>query len=118
MGQKIIIQGKLPSYNKFYAGIHWAKRKKIADEWHERVFYECKAQKIKPINNPVFIEFDIKFSGAGDADNFCLKVLIDGLVKAKILRGDDYRFVRGYMVNLEKVKAWGKIILNLVELEV
>ena len=117
MTQKLIIHGKLPSYNLFYGGVHWSKRKALADEWHKMVFYECKNQKIKPIRNPVFLEFDIKFSGSGDADNFCLKVLIDGLVKAEILRGDDYRFVRSYMVNLEKVKDFERIIIRLIELE-
>jgi len=31
------IPGKPPSLNAFYSGMHWSKRKKTRDKWHEKV---------------------------------------------------------------------------------
>ena len=38
-----------PSLNKWYAGTHWKNRKRVADLWHDTVFYLCKEKGIQKI---------------------------------------------------------------------
>lgn len=76
-----------------YAGIHWTKRSKIAQEWHDLIFYECKIQKI-----PKFLDAYITITSISkkpfDADNICAKVIIDGLVTAGIIEDDTPKYLK------------------------
>lgn len=84
-----------------YAGMHWSKRSKIADEWHNLIFYECKIQKI-----PKFLDAYITITSISkkpvDADNICAKIIIDGLVTAGILEDDTPKYLKAVTTISEK----------------
>ena len=103
------------SLNAFYSATHWIKRKKIADAYHEAVWFAVKKSRVKPVEKyPVFILYHFTFKGKLlDASNCPVKLLEDGLVKAGILKNDSPKFVRGFSV-LGVVK--GKE--NLVDIEI
>ena len=88
------------SLNVFYSQRHWAIRKKIADSFHEAVFYSVKEQRAKPVKNyPVFINYTFYMTGRLlDATNTPTKLVEDGLVKAGILQNDSPKYVKGYAV--------------------
>ena len=81
--------------NKVYAGVHWSKRKKQAEEIHELVFYSMKEQKIpkKLYKKPVSIT--IYWDTRLDLDNtaYMRKMIIDGL-KDYLIKDDDRRYVK------------------------
>jgi hypothetical protein len=88
----------LPSWNKFYAGKHWAVRKKLADEWHMLVSLHAKAKEDgdKMATEPVDIEITCHFANKVkllDADNICSKIAIDGL-KGIFIQEDDPDYVK------------------------
>ena len=98
--EKIIIPNEtLPSWNKFYAGMHWGKRKEIADYWHKLVWAYVKEQKIPKMKyngRSVTIHTTCYFSSkkkALDADNICDKLSNDGL-KGIVLEDDDWKHVK------------------------
>lgn len=82
-----------PSWNKFYAGMHWAERKRIADEAHSliRCYLPFGWQ---PITVPVAIRYDAYQIRPQDADNIASKLYTDGLVRVGVLADDDWRHVR------------------------
>ncbi len=82
-----------PSTNLWYSGTHWDTRKKIADFWHELVWVWAKKYHLSTMTVPVALDFTLHFGPkrrAFDASNCSatVKLVEDGLVKAKILRGD------------------------------
>jgi len=81
--------------NKVYAGVHWSKRKKQAEEIHELVYYSMKEQKIpkKLYKKPVSIT--IYWDTRLDLDNtaYMRKMIIDGL-KGYLIKDDDRRYVK------------------------
>ena len=84
-----------------YAGIHWAKRKKLADDIHKFVCHTVRQQCWEiVIPNPVKITFHIylKDKRKRDVDNFAVKFIIDGLVKSGILLGDDIDHIYGIKI--------------------
>ena len=91
-----------PSYNMFYAGIHWSKRKQMANEWHNLVAYSFleKYKGFKPIKSRnIKVDFVINKKGKlVDIDNFAVKLIIDGL-KGILYEDDDqiieYKVTRG-----------------------
>ena len=93
MQATLILQKKALSWNKLYAGMHWSQRSKLADEWHELVFYECKIQKI-PKFLDIYVRIISTLKKPLDADNICAKIIIDGLVLAGIIKDDTPRYVK------------------------
>lgn len=81
------------SGNSIYGGIHWLKRKKIAHDWHLVVINQIKIFNIKPIRCKVEIEF--LWNNRFDLDNnfFMRKMIIDGIVKAGILKSDTKKHI-------------------------
>ncbi len=90
MKKSYSINGRnLPSWNQFYSGMHWAERKRIADEWHW-IVREAVGSPDKAFDKPVCITItQASFRAAQDPDNICDNLLIDGLVWSGALRGDD-----------------------------
>jgi len=82
-----------PSWNRFYAGMHWAERKQLADDAHAliRCYLPLGWQ---PITVPVAIRYDAYQVRPQDADNIASKLYTDGLVCAGVLAGDDWRRIR------------------------
>lgn len=83
------------SLNRLYSGIHWATRKKQADEMHELVSLILKAQKIdKIIDEP--IELELYFNSRLDCSNHgYLTKMIEDALKGTIIKDDTKKFVRG-----------------------
>ncbi len=91
-----------PSLNQWYAGNHWSKRKKVADEWHKAVKYLCMQYQIESFTKPVIITTQtlLPTKRARDVSN-CFaanKLAEDGLVKAGILKNDTPEYVVRHIV--------------------
>lgn len=89
-----------PSTNKVWAGIHWAKRKKIADEGH----FACLVVKgLKLPWGKVNLEFipHIPKGRLYDSSNYSVsaKVIEDGLVECGVLKGDSVKHVAGVLLS-------------------
>lgn len=114
---KIIIENfKCPSWNLFYSGTHWSKRKKLVDEIHQIVYYLSKKNKLKPFKNKVAINFEIYYRQARlhDPDNACIKPFIDGLVMSGILKDDNYHCIDEISIRIKQGKE-NKIIIKIYE---
>lgn len=98
-----------PSWNRFYAGMHWAERKRIADEAHAliRCYLPFDWQ---PITVPVSIRYDAYQVRPLDADNIPAKVYTDGLVAAGVLLSDDWRHVRAVTTATHKASENSLVI--------
>lgn len=91
---KIIIPDhRPPSWNKLYAGVHWTKRKAIADEAHKLVRAALPPD-TEPFAVPVDITVTAYFKNRPlDASNVCAKIYEDGLIGFAIV-DDGPRYVR------------------------
>jgi Holliday junction resolvase RusA-like endonuclease len=104
------------SANLFYSGVHWSKRKKVADYWHELVYLSCLEQKIKPVKSyPITINYACLVKNKRrDIDNIMatIKLINDGLKYAGIIKDDSISYVNE--INI-KVIAGNKdnIILSI-----
>jgi len=95
----MILNYKIPkefkvSTNAIYAGIHWRKRKKIADYYHYISVEDCMS--LKTIIKPVILRFEFYFKSRYlDASNcsFMWKMLEDWLVKNWLLKDDTNKYV-------------------------
>lgn len=87
------------SLNKFYAGMHWTKRKKIADYFHSLVQCTLFANKIPKMlfENPVKITIYYNSNLDIDGHGVISKLIVDSL-KGYLLTDD----TRKYFVNLEQ----------------
>ena len=88
------VNGKVGS-NKFYSGVHWAVRKKLADYWHELVVVSMVEQKIPcmPFNKPVRVTLTVNSRLDIDNHGFLAKLIIDGL-KGYLIEDDNRKFVQ------------------------
>lgn len=101
------------SWNKLYSIQHWAYRKQLADEAHKLVWFEARAQEIPHFDKPVSIKITAyKKRNLIDADNVCSKLIIDGLVQAGVIDGDDAKRVS--WVTTRCVRG----VSNYVEMEI
>lgn len=80
--------------NAYYAGKHWAKRKRDADELHMLTRSALNRAHVKkhPFKNPVEIRF--YWDDGLDADNHAVigKTIVDAMKKA-VIENDDRRYV-------------------------
>lgn len=95
----IKIPDDLPSIstNAYYSGMHWSKRKRIADTWHMRIKALCRQAKISKVKKCKLI-FD--FNNRYDLDNnsAMIKMIIDGLVFAGVLPDDNKDHVKEIVI--------------------
>lgn len=96
---EIRLSRSLPSWNKFYAGVHWVERAKLQHEWHNLVVQEALMQlgaaARRKFDVPVRIAISCTFHGRRtqiDPDNLCAKLVIDGL-KGLLLEDDSPTWV-------------------------
>lgn len=78
------------------------------------------ARRHPKLDKPVFVEFEWHYSGKHDLDNiaFGKKYVLDGLVKAGVLKNDDQKHVIGFNDQFEKVEKGKEAVhVNLVEYE-
>ncbi len=94
------------SSNSIYGGMHWSKRKKIADEFHNVVFYTVKNERVEKIKEyPVHVYYLFTLKGRRmDVLNtsFLAKLLEDGLVRSGILKDDSQEYVKMVTLRCEK----------------
>ena len=90
-----------PSLNQYYAGMHYSKRSALKNDWCIQVKSAVIRQKIQPVEEyPVAVACRIVM-GKGrrmyDWDNtaVCVKMFQDALVKAKVLKGDQLKYIIG-----------------------
>ena len=94
-----------PSLNKWYAGGHWSKRKKVVDIWHDAIWILCRQDKIPSVEEyPVCITTKSYFKGRRQRDTSnCFaanKMAEDGLVKAGILKDDTPQYVCRHIIEI------------------
>lgn len=96
--QMLIINGRLPGRNESEkaARTSWATGANLKKKNTERVYWECMAQRLEPINGMAhitvtFFEKDYR----RDTDNILggLKYILDGLVNAGIIVDDGRKYV-------------------------
>lgn len=82
--------------NAYYAGKHWAQRKKDADFWHWLVSANMAEQNVRriPFKKPVIITF--RWNDRLDIDNHSImgKMIVDAL-KGKVIEDDSRRWLKG-----------------------
>jgi len=94
------------SLNVMYAGVHWRRRKDLADGFHFAVLAAARKSKIEKIPKaeyPVHMEYIFFVDGKLDVSNTgaMTKLVEDGLVRAGILEADDRKFVRKITTSTE-----------------
>jgi len=91
----IVLKGERPSFswNQYYAGMHWTKRKKEADRVHEVVQANlprpCMVYEVL-VSVTVTVWFE---KNPFDSDNIPAKLYVDGL-RGHLLVDDDRRYVK------------------------
>jgi hypothetical protein len=73
--------------------LHWAKRKRLVDEWHRDVFFLCREAKIDKAES-IHVEATVRYPDRRKRDTLNLispldKLVFDGLVKAGVISDDD-----------------------------
>jgi hypothetical protein len=101
---------KLPSKistNKIYAGIHWATRKRIADEWHTALYPHkielCEAKKGN--RYPLYVQYNFYLKGKLlDVTNcsFMVKLLEDAMIAHGIIDGDSPEYIGEISITVQK----------------
>ncbi len=82
--------------NAYYAGKHWAQRKKDAEYWHRLVRSEMDMQKVRknPFQNPVIITF--YWNDRLDCSNHAaMGKMIEDAMKGRTIKDDSPAWVRG-----------------------
>ena len=98
MKQKQVLQisAELPSLNETVAETkkHWSRYATLKKTATEIVAWNCRAQKLEPIEDRVTLVFDWPQSRK-DPDNqsFGAKMIIDGLVMAEVLPDDSRKWI-------------------------
>ena len=83
---------RAPSWNTYYSGKHWAKRKKMADEKHLLVRAHLDPN-ANPFEGPVAITLIATYKHHPvDSCNIMAKVYTDGLI-GWVIEDDDMRYV-------------------------
>lgn len=82
--------------NAYYAGKHWAQRKKDADFWHGLTRHCMDAAKLrrKPFEKPVIVTF--WWNDRLDIDNHAImgKMIVDAM-KGRLIEDDTRRYLKG-----------------------
>ena len=95
MRQILQISAELPTLNDTVAETkrHWSRYASLKKTATELVAWNCKAQRLQPIEDRVPLVFDWPASRR-DPDNqsFGAKMILDGLVKAEVLPDDSRKW--------------------------
>lgn len=110
----VVLEGERPvSNNQFYAGMHWAKRKALADSWHLLV-RAALPENISPPSPPLAVEITAYFKGQmQDADNICSKLIIDGLVRGGVVPDDTPQYIEAVTLRSRQDRKRPRIEIRL-----
>lgn len=112
---KMVVRGTPPSLNKMYAGVHWSKRVKMADEWHLILLHAFRRFKVpKPLKTPIIMRVTQVSKKIRDCDNAILsaKFCGDALVKYKYIPDDSPVEIQEVQLRSES----GKKDMTIIEL--
>lgn len=116
---RLIISGELTDLNTYvraergnkYAGAS------LKEKDTNRVYWECKSQKLKPINVPVRVEcmwFCKNKKKDKDNTSFAKKGILDGLVKAGVLENDGWDQIVGFQDSFAVDKKNPRVEVDLI----
>lgn len=117
--QKLTIKGSLTDLNS-YINLERTNKfmaSKIKKEETERVAWECKAQKLKPVSEPLYLVYywyckDKKKDKSNVA--FSRKFIEDGLVMSGILKNDGWDNILGFADKFDIDKNWPRVEVYLI----
>ena len=114
----VVLVGERPiSWNKFYSGMHWAKRKELADRMHMlmRAALSYPDEITDRFEEKVYITVRAYMkSPMMDADNICAKMYIDGLKEA-VIYDDDWRYVKSVTTETNHDKECPRVEIHVSE---
>lgn len=88
---KYIIPDIPPSNNQFIGRDNKWKYQEIKKEWADLIFYTCRPRPKEPIQKAVVkLTYFFKDKQRRDPDNYSGKMILDGLVKARIIEDDSF----------------------------
>lgn len=91
MEYKYIIPNIPPSNNKFIGRSNKWEYQKIKKEWANLIWLTCRPKPKQPLSGvTVSLKYYFKDKIRRDPDNFSGKMILDGLVKARILQDDSF----------------------------
>lgn len=95
MTYKYIIPAIPPSNNKFIGKTDYHKYQKVKKEWAQLIAMVCKPRPPAPLDG-VTVRLTYYFANRirHDPDNYSGKVILDGLVKAGIIRDDSFECIK------------------------
>lgn len=121
MTQTLTIPMVGPSLNAWYGGQHWSKRSRTKSAWRSVTASEVRRQKVQPVKAyPARIEVTLRF-GKGDRSYDCTnvaataKLVEDGLVHARILKGDSRKYVRPVVLDSIKHDGPSDTVVTITE---
>lgn len=120
MTQKFTIPGKLDGLNQYTQAnrTNLYKGAKLKRDNEQVVMEAALYQRIKPINNPVFIKFFwYEPNTRRDKDNIASakKFILDGLVKVSILPDDGWKYIKGFSDDFDVDKKNPRIEIEIIE---
>ena len=109
MGVTLFIPGTFPDWRvqAFYQGKHWSERSRIANDAHEQVWGAVMAKLgvgIDPFAVPVVVTVTQFCIRPPDVDNSPVKVVLDGLRHAGLLKDDTPEYVSEVRLRSRKVR--------------
>lgn len=92
---KIVLKGIPPSLNRFAGRLNSWEYRNAKKLWTDAVQWACKAEKAQETPGKALVRIDYFFPDKRrhDADNYCGKLLLDGLTKAGAIEDDDFSHI-------------------------
>lgn len=100
MKQTLILKNFPMNLNE-YRNAHYHLVNQEKHQWEAYVAFECKAQKLEAMQTAnIHFEFWFKDRRRHDPDNYaaCAKFILDGIVKAGILKDDSFQYIPEFKV--------------------
>lgn len=112
-----MLEGETPiSWNKLYSGVHWSKRREVAQAAH-RVVRAVLDPELPPFDKPVDIIFTAYFADHPlDASNICTKIYEDAL-KGWYIADDNPAFVHSVVAQSRIDKERPRLEIEIREVE-
>jgi len=93
-GYKYVIDDIPPSNNKFKGRQNYWEYRNLKPYWEQLVYYKCKPKPPKPLENVIVkITYYFPTKHRHDPDNYNGVFVLDGMVKAGILKDDCFECI-------------------------
>ena len=92
---KIVLKGVPPSLNRFAGRLNNWEYRNAKKHWTDAVQWACRVEKVRETPEKALVRIDYFFpdNRRHDADNYCGKLLLDGLTKAGAIKDDDFSHI-------------------------